>query len=319
MFGITLMTFVIVRIVPADPARAAAGLEARQDQVEEMRRRMGLDLPLPVQYFRYMSGLIQGNLGTSARTQRPVLEEIAQYLPATIELVVSATLMAIIVGIPMGIMAATRQGSALDRLLQALAIGGGAMPRFWLALLMQIVFFLFLRWFPIGGRYDILSAPPRTITGFYIIDTLIRGDWGAFKVAIQYLFLPALTLSVAQLANLVRITRKSFVNELRQDYVRTAYAKGLHERVVIYLHVLKNAAIPIITITGLQLGWLFSGAVLVEVVFAWPGIGKYMVDAISFVDFEPVMGVTLAIALIFVMINLVVDISYTLVDPRIRY
>ena len=319
IFGVTLMTFIIVRMVPADPARAAAGLEAREEQVEEMRRRMGLDRPIPEQYFLYMKGLIQGNWGTSGRTQRPVLDEIAQFLPATVELVVTATIFALIIGIPMGILAALKSRSILDRFLQSLAIAGGAMPRFWLALVMQIVFFLYLRWFPICCRYDILKTAPDTITGLYLVDTMIQGDWAAFKTVVHHLFLPAFTLCIAQLANLVLITRKSFVNELRQDYVRTAYAKGLHERTIILLHVFKNASIPIMTITGLQLGWLFSGAVLVEVVFAWPGIGKYAVDAISFVDFNAVMGVTLVTALIFILINFIVDISYTLVDPRIKY
>jgi peptide/nickel transport system permease protein len=317
--GITLLTFALTNVIPADPARAAAGLEAREEQVQEMRRRMGLDRPLHVQYLGYMGSLARGDWGIAGRSQRPVLDEIRDYLPATLELVTASMLLGLVLGVPMGILAAVCRGTALDRALQVLAIAGTALPAFWLALLLQVGFFLYLRILPAGGRFTIIGTPPEAITGLYVLDALLAGNLPALKVALLHLVLPAVTLSLGLLANLTRITRKSVLNVLAKDYIRTARAKGLGGAPVILRHVLKNAAIPIITIVGLQIGYLFSSAVLVEVVFSWPGLGLYAVEAIGFLDFKAIMGVTLVIALVFVLINLVVDLSYALVDPRIRY
>jgi peptide/nickel transport system permease protein len=317
--GITLLTFALTNVIPADPARAAAGLEAREEQVQEMRRRMGLDRPLPAQYLGYMASLARGDWGIAGRSQRPVLDEIRDYLPATLELVTASMLLGLVLGVPMGILAAVCRGTALDRALQMLAIAGTALPAFWLALLLQVGFFLYLRLLPAGGRFTIIGTPPESITGLYVLDALLSGNLPALKVALLHLLLPAVTLSLGLLANLTRITRKSVLNVLAKDYVRTARAKGLGRAHVIFRHVLKNAAIPIITIVGLQIGYLFSSAVLVEVVFSWPGLGLYAVEAIGFLDFKAIMGVTLVIALVFVLINLLVDLGYALVDPRIRY
>jgi peptide/nickel transport system permease protein len=317
--GITLLTFGMTNVIPADPARAAAGLEAREEQVQEMRRRMGLDRPLHVQYFGYMSSLARGDWGIAGRSQRPVLDEIKDHLPATLELVAASMVLAVCLGIPMGILAAVLHGSLLDRVLQTLAIAGTALPAFWLALLLQVAFFLYLRLLPAGGRYTIIGTPPESVSGLYVVDALLAGNLAALKISLLHLVLPAVTLSLGLLANLTRITRKSVLNVLARDFVRTARAKGLGGRAVILQHVLKNAAIPIITITGLQTGYLFSSSVLVEVVFSWPGLGLYAVEAIGFLDFKAIMGATLVIAFIFVLINLVVDLSYALIDPRIRY
>jgi peptide/nickel transport system permease protein len=317
--GITLLTFAMTNVIPADPARAAAGLEAREEQVQEMRRRMGLDRPLHEQYFGYMASLARGDWGIAGRSQRPVLDEIKDHLPATLELVAASMLLGVVLGVPMGILAAVCRGTAVDRALQMLAIAGTALPAFWLALLLQVAFFLYLRLLPAGGRFTIIGTPPEGLTGLYVVDALLTGNLPAFKTALLHLLLPAVTLSLGLLANLTRITRKSVLNVLARDFVRTARAKGLGGAHVIFGHVLKNAAIPIITIVGLQIGYLFSSAVLVEVVFSWPGLGQYAVEAIGFLDFKAIMGVTLVIALVFVLINLLVDLSYALVDPRIRY
>ena len=317
--GITLLTFAMTNVIPADPARAAAGLEAREEQVQEMRRRMGLDRPLHVQYFGYMTSLVHGDWGIAGRSQRPVLDEIKDHLPATLELVAASMALAVALGIPMGILAAIFRGSLLDRVLQTLAVAGTALPAFWLALLLQLLFFLYFRLLPAGGRFTIIGTPPESVTRLYVVDALLAGNLPALKTALLHLVLPAVTLSLGLLANLTRITRKSVLNVLARDFVRTARAKGLGGRAVIFRHVLKNAAIPIITIAGLQTGYLFSSSVLVEVVFSWPGLGLYAVEAIGFLDFKAIMGATLVIAFIFVLINLVVDLSYALVDPRIRY
>jgi peptide/nickel transport system permease protein len=317
--GITLLTFTMTNIIPADPARAAAGLEAREEQVQEMRRRMGLDRPLPEQYLTYMASLVRGDWGIAGRSQRPVLDEIRDHLPATLELVLASMLLGILVGIPMGIAAALLRGSLVDRVLQTVAVAGTALPAFWLALLLQVAFFLYLRLLPAGGRFTIIGSPPASISGLYVLDALLTGNLPALKTALLHLLLPAVTLSLGLLANLTRITRKSVLGVLARDYIRTARAKGLAGRAVVVRHVLKNAAIPIITIAGLQIGYLFSSSVLVEVVFSWPGLGLYAVEAIGFLDFKAIMGATLVIAFIFVLINLLVDLSYALVDPRIRY
>jgi peptide/nickel transport system permease protein len=317
--GITLLTFAMTNIIPADPARAAAGLEAREEQVQEMRRRMGLDRPLPEQYLTYMAGLVRGDWGIAGRSQRPVLDEIKDHLPATLELVAASMLLGIVAGVPMGIAAALFRGSLLDRVLQTLAVAGTALPAFWLALLLQIAFFLYLRLLPASGRFTIIGSPPASVSGLYVLDAVLTGDLPALKTALLHLLLPAVTLSLGLLANLTRITRKSVLGVLAKDYIRTARAKGLAARTVVARHVLKNAAIPIITIAGLQIGYLFSSSVLVEVVFSWPGLGLYAVEAIGFLDFKAIMGATLVIAFIFVLINLLVDLSYALVDPRIRY
>jgi peptide/nickel transport system permease protein len=317
--GITLLTFAMTNVIPADPARAAAGLEAREEQVQEMRRRMGLDRPLHVQYFGYMTSLVHGDWGIAGRSQRPVLDEIKDHLPATLELVAASMALAVALGIPKGILAAIFRGSLLDRVLQTLAVAGTALPAFWLALLLQLLFFLYFRLLPAGGRFTIIGTPPESVTRLYVVDALLAGNLPALKTALLHLVLPAVTLSLGLLANLTRITRKSVLNVLARDFVRTARAKGLGGRAVIFRHVLKNAAIPIITIAGLQTGYLFSSSVLVEVVFSWPGLGLYAVEAIGFLDFKAIMGATLVIAFIFVLINLVVDLSYALVDPRIRY
>ena len=317
--GITLLTFVISNVIPADPARVAAGLQAHEDQVQIMRERMGLDRPLPEQYLRYLQRLAQGDLGQAASSSRPVADDLREYFPATLELVLAAIVPCTFLGVAFGTISATHAGRALDRVIQILSLIGMAMPRFWLAIVLQILFFGILGWFPSVGRLSLGVQPPRRITGLNLVDSLLTGDVHVFFDAAWHLVLPALALALGSIANIIRVTRVSVLDVLREDYVRTARAKGLRERAVLYKHVLRNAAVPILTVVGLQAGFMFSGAVLVEIVFGWPGIGKYAVDSIANLDFAPIMGVTLVVAVVFVIINLCVDLLYLMVDPRIRF
>ena len=319
LVGISLMTFTITHLIPADPALAAAGLEARQEQVEKMRQLMGLDKPLPEQYFSYLWRLLHGDLGTASRSRRPVLRDVLTYLPATVELSIATMILYTAVGVPLGVVSAVRRGSLLDKAADALSILGVAMPLFWLGLMLQLVLYNRLGWFPSAGRLAWGLDPPSRITGMYIVDSILTGNPQTLVSALHHLCLPALTLTLGSMGNVTRITRRSILGVLAQDYIRTARAKGLAERAVIYRHALRNGMIPIVTIIGLQVAWVLSGSVLVEIIFSWPGTGKYMFDAIAFVDFQPIMGTVLIIAFIFVVINFLVDIAYVAIDPRIVY
>ncbi len=318
MIGITSLTFLVSHVIPADPARAAAGLDAREEQVKRMREIMGLDRPLYEQYVLYLMALARGDLGISARSMRPVREEIGRFFPATAELVLLALLLAAALGIPLGVASAIHRGRPMDRIIQGLVLTGMALPTFWLALLLQLVFFRYLGLFPAEGRLDFWVPTPPRISGLYVVDSALTGNWPTLVSTIQHIMLPAWTLSLTALPNFARITHRSVASILAEDYVRTARSKGLTERTVLYRHVLRNAAVPIITIGGLQTGWLLSGTVVVEVVFSWPGMGRYAVEAISFLDFQTIMGIALVMALVFLAINLVVDALYVAVDPRVR-
>ena len=319
LIGVTLLTFTMTNLIPADPARAAAGLDARAEQVEEIRKDMGLDKPLYVQYFSYIWRLLHGDLGMSSRSRRPVLKDLASYFPATMELAIATMIIYTLVGVPLGIVGAIKRGTLLDRLLDAFSIVGVAMPQFWLALMFQLILFGRLGWFPSSGRLPIGLEPPARVTGMYVVDSLLAGDLQTVLASTHHLCLPALTLALGSIGNVTRVARRSMIGVLGTDYVRTARAKGLRERAVIWKHAFKNALIPVITILGLQIGSVLSGAVLVEIVFAWPGIGKYLFDSIAYIDFQPIMGTTLLIAFVFVLANLIVDIAYVAIDPRITY
>ncbi len=319
LFGMSLLTFTVTRLLPADAARAAAGMDASAETLEAVRHELGLDRPLPEQYWRYISGVLRGDLGKSFMNRQPVMDDIRQFLPASIELAVVSILICVPLGILMGVVTALKAGTWTDAITRVFAILGVSIPIFWLALLMQLVFYRNLRWLPAAGRLGVQYSTPPTVTGFYLIDTLLVRDWAAFRSALQHIIMPAVTLAVANIAVITRITRSSLLEVLSADYVRTARAKGLAEWVVLGRHALKNAMVPVVTIIGLQLGALIAWVFLVETVFSWPGIGSYMVRAIMDSDFNAVMGVTLVTSLIYVLINLLVDLSYLLLDPRIRY
>ena len=317
VWGVSIITFFVARVIPADPAQIAAGLEAGPEQVQRLREVMGLDKPLHIQYIRYLSGLGRGDLGVSLRTRRPVLEDLVAYFPATIELTAVAMVIALVTGIPLGVFAAVYRGRATDFLIRLIAVSGVALPVFWLALVLQLMFYRHLAWFPAGGRIASDVGPPFHLTGLYLLDSGLTGNVPAFFSALRHILLPALTLAFGRWATIVRMTRVNLLEVLGQDYIRTARAKGLGAPAVLFRHGIRNALIPIVTMVGLQVGWLLSGTVLVEWVFSWPGLGDYMVRSIVALDFNPIVGVAMLLSVVFVVINSSVDVVYRLVDPRI--
>lgn len=320
ILGITVATFLLTRVVPGDPARVLVGEGATAEAVTAMRHELGLDRPLHVLYLSYISKLATGDLGTSIRTSRPVAMELRARMSATAELAVAALVLTILVGVPLGIIAALNRGRFIDEASRVAALAGVSVPIFWLGLLLIILFYLNLGVVPppIGRASDqtlALAGP----TGFLIIDSLLKGNLIAARDAAMHLLLPAITLASWSTAIVMRITRASILDVLHQDYVRTARAKGLMPVRVVSKHVLRNALLPMVTIIGLEFGNMLGGAVLTETVFNWPGMGLYAVNGISSLDFAAVQGFTLVTALIYVGINALVDAAYALIDPRVQY
>jgi dipeptide transport system permease protein len=306
--GVTLVAFLLlVGERGLDPERYA-----------QLRSEMGFDQPLFVQYFAFLGDILQGDLGRSIVTRKPVLQEFFALFPATVELGLCALLFAIVIGIPAGILAAVKRGSAPDHMIMAVSLTGFSMPIFWWGLLLIILFSGTLGWTPVSGRMSVLYFFP-PVTGFMLIDSLLSGEAGAFKSAVSHLILPTIALGTIPLAVIARQTRSAMLEVLGEDYVRTARAKGLAPRRVIGVHALRNALIPVITVIGLLVGALFSGAILTETIFSWPGIGKWMVDSISRRDYPSVQGGLILIASIVMIVNLTVDLLYGLVNPRIRH
>jgi len=318
LIGMTLITFVVSHLVPADPAKVAAGLDANAAQVERVRHDLGLDRPLPLQYGLYLAHLIRGDLGNSILTGRPVTRDLAEFFPATLELALWAMLLTVILGIPLGIMAAVRRGSAIDTLVRFFATLWVGLPEFWFAILLQIVFYRDLGWVGPGGRLSTDMPPPAHLTGMYSIDALLTLNFPVLGDALRHLALPVLALALARTAVIARLTRSGMLEVLSSDYIRTARAKGLRQGVIVFRHALKNAALPVLTQFGTQFGFLLGGTILIESVFQWPGLGRYAVDAITRVDFSPIMGVALVASLVFVIVNLGIDLCYHMLDPRIR-
>jgi peptide/nickel transport system permease protein len=318
LLGVSLITFFLAQVVPVDPAATALGSNAREEQIEAYRKQLGLDQPAPVQYINYMQRLLRGDLGQSIRTRRPVTDDLRDYLPATIELSLAAMLVAIGFGIPLGILSSLRRNTWVDATARMIALIGGSMPIFYIGLLALGVFWRQLKWLPGPGRLDSTLKPPTQITGLFTVDAFLTGNWTAFWNASAHLLLPALVLGYFSTAVLLRMTRSSMLEMLGQDFVRTARAKGLGERVVIGRHVFKNAFPPILTTIGLIFGSLLSGAVLTETIFSWPGLGRYATTSVTTLDYPAVMGVTLVAAFIYPLVNTLVDIGYSFIDPRIR-
>jgi len=317
LFGISVITFFVSHVIPGDPARLAAGLHAKPEQVEFFRHKMGLDKPIFVQYFIYMKGLLQGDLGISIRTRRPVIEDILNYLPATLELTIVSLILIVILGIPLGVISAVHKDKLYDHVCRIWSLFGVSAPTFWVGLMVLLVFYLKLGLIPSGGRLDSTIQLTR-ITGLYILDSLLTFNFPALVSSIIHILPPACVLAYSELAIITRMTRATMLETLSQDYIKTAKAKGLSERKVIYKHALRNALIPIVSVIGLTLGYLLGGSFLVETVFSWPGIGLYAARSIMELDFNAIMGVTIVYALIYSLINLIVDIIYTILDPRIR-
>lgn len=320
LLGITLLVFLFLHLIPGDPAVVMAGERATPEQVAALREQLGLNQPLPLQYLAFISNLLRLNFGTSIISGVPIVEEIKTRWPATFELSVAAMLIAIIMGIPAGVLAAVRKNSAVDNLTMSGSLLGVSLPVYWLGLLLVYLFAVNLHWLPPSGRISIDAGFNfKPITGFYVLDALLQGNFKALPDVLAHLILPAITLGTIPLAILARITRSAMLEVLSQDYIRTARAKGLLERWVIFKHALKNALLPVVTIIGLQFGTLLAGAILTETIFSWPGIGSWIYEGILSRDYPVVQGGVVFVAVAFVLINLIIDLSYGFLDPRIQY
>lgn len=319
IFGVLIITFVLSHVIPGDPVAAILGPQARQDAIDRERHRLGFDRPIYEQFAIYLQRLARGDLGTSLATHRPVLVDLREFLPATIELATVSIVIGVATGLAVGILSAVARGSILDHVTRFLSLIGLSMPAFWQGLIMLLVFYFWLGVVPGPGQLDIyLTRPPR-VTGLLMVDALLARDFAVLANLLWHLVLPALVLGSKSLAGIARITRASMLEVLGQDYVKVARAKGLRERTVILRHALKNALLPIVTVIGIYYGGLLEGSVLTETVFAWPGLGRYATSAILSQDFAAVMGATLVIGLVFSVANLIVDLAYGLLNPRIRY
>lgn len=318
LLGMTFIVFLIIRAIPGDPAQVILGQQASAEAIKALRTTLGLDEPWYIQYFEYLKGLVTGDLGESLRTRTPVMDEIWPYLAATIELSVFAILIAVIIGVNAGIISAWFQNSWFDYAAMVIALIGVSMPIFWLGLMNQWIFSIELGILPTTGRENVRD-PIDTVTNFYLLDTIITGQFHQIPTVLKHLVLPGTALATIPMAIIARMTRSSMLEVMRSDYVRTARAKGMKMTWVVYKHALKNAIIPVLTVIGLQMGLLLGGAILTETIFAWPGIGRYIYEAIGFRDYPVIQSGILVVAFIFVMINLVVDLLYTFIDPRIKY
>ncbi|MFD2444937.1 ABC transporter permease [Bacillus sp. CGMCC 1.16607] len=318
LLGMTLVVFAIIHAIPGNPAQVILGQRATAESIASLTKELGLDRPWYIQYFDYLNALIHGDLGTSLRTRGPINEEVWPFLAATVELTVVAMVIAIIIGVNAGIISAWFSKSWFDYVAMVLALIGVSMPIFWLGLMEQWAFSIELGWFPTTGRNDVRD-PVTAVTNLYLIDTLLQGRYDQFGTVIKHLVLPSNALATIPMAIIARMTRATMLEVMKSDYIRTARAKGLRMFWVVYKHSLKNAIIPVLTIIGLQMGLLLGGAILTETIFGWPGIGRYLYDAIAYRDYPVIQSGILIIAAIFVLINLVVDLLYVLVDPRIKY
>jgi peptide/nickel transport system permease protein len=318
--GVTLVSFLLTQLVPGDPAAANLGQRAIGDPaaVQAFRQRYGLDQPLPVQYGRYLERLVHGDLGDSQQSHRPVRQDLAEYVPATLELAGLAIVISLVFGISLGLLAAMRRDRAVDQVLRVISLAGVSMPTFWLALVAFYVFFFKLGLVAGSGRLDAGALPPPHVTGMFSIDALLAGDLQLFGQALRHLVLPATVLAAYTVSLLVRFTRTAVLEVLGNDYIRAAMAKGLPSRAVLVQHILRAALVPIVTVAGVAFGSLLSGTVLVESIFSWPGIGQYAFRSATNLDLPAIMGVSLFVAVVYITINFLVDVLYGVIDPRIR-
>jgi peptide/nickel transport system permease protein len=318
LFGVSIVVFFMVHAIPGDPAQIMLGQQATPEQVQQLRESMGLDKPIVVQYWLFLKDAVRGDLGDSTVTGRPVTTELLTRFPATFELVAFAMLIAILVGIPVGVISAVRQYSALDKTASVLALTGISMPIFWLAMVLVVIFGVNLELLPFPGRLDPTTAIT-SITGLVLVDSLLTLNFAGFWDGLLHLIMPALALGTIPMAVIMRMTRSSMLEVMNEDYVRTARAKGVVPWRVVFKHALRNAMLPTITVIGLQAGLLLGGAIITETIFSWPGIGLYTYQSVGQRDYPSIQGVVLYGALLFVLINLIVDILYAILDPRVRY
>jgi peptide/nickel transport system permease protein len=319
LIGVVIVTFLLTRVLPGDPAVYFAGPAATPQSIAEIRKSLGLDRPLPEQFLHYVKDLARGNLGNSLTTGQPVVTEIANRLPASAELTLLGLLVSIAIAVPLGVLAAVKQGSFIDHTCRIVATAGVSLPVFFTGLLLVYVFYFLLGWSPAPlGRLDVFYSAPPHVTGFYLIDSLIAGDLEVFRAALSQLILPAATLAIFSLAPIARMTRASMLAVLGSDFVRTARASGLAPFTVIVTYAFRNAMLPVITTLGMVFSFLLGANVLVEKVFAWPGIGSFAVEALIASDFAPVQGFVLTMAIMYVLLNLAIDVLYGVIDPRVR-
>jgi peptide/nickel transport system permease protein len=318
LLGVSIVVFFMVRAIPGDPAQLLLGQQATQAQVEQVRENMGLDKPVIVQYGIFLADALRGDLGSSIVTGRPVTTELLARLPATLELTAFAMLVAILVGVPVGVISAVKQYSLLDKFTSVLALTGISMPIFWLAMILIVIFFVNLGWLPFPGRLSTGYAVT-SITGLVLVDSLLTLNFAAFWDGLKHLILPAIALGTIPMAVIMRMTRSSMLEVMGEDYVRTARAKGVVPRRVIFKHALRNAMLPTVTVIGLQAGLLMGGAVITETIFSWPGVGQIAYDSVNRRDYAMIQGVVLYGATLFVLVNLLVDVLYAVLDPRVRY
>ncbi len=320
VIGVVIISFLLTRALPGDPAVQFAGQMATPESIEQVRVALGLDKSLPQQFLIYCKALLQGDLGQSIATGRPVLTDLSTRLPASLELTLTALILSCLIAIPLGVLAAVRQGSWIDHLCRVLVTAGVSLPTFFTGILLIYVFYYLLGWAPSPlGRLDFVYFDPPRVTGFFLIDSLLDGDLRTFIGAAKQLALPAITLSLFTLAPIARMTRAAMLTALSSDYIRTARAAGLTPGKVLYGYAFRNALLPVVTTLGMVFSFVLGANVLVEKVFAWPGIGSYAVEALVQSDYAAVQGFVLAMALLFVLINLIIDLSYTLIDPRIGF
>ena len=318
LLGVSIVVFVMVRAIPGDPAQILLGQAATPDQVADVRERLGLDEPLPIQYLVFIKGALTGDLGDSLVVGQPVTAVLLERFPATLELTLAALLFAVAVGVPVGVIAAVRQYSLLDKITSVVALTGVSMPVFWLALVLVVVFTVQVDWLPFPGRVggDVSFT---SYTGLYLLDTLITLNFPAFWDVLRHLILPAIALGTIPMAVITRMTRSSMLEVMNEDYVRTARAKGVVPGRVVFRHALRNAMLPTITVIGLQFGLLMGGAILTETIFGWPGVGQIAIESVNRRDYAMIQGVVLYGATFFVLVNLLVDVLYAVLDPRVRY
>jgi peptide/nickel transport system permease protein len=318
LLGVSIFSFALIHMAPGDPALTIAGEHASAQTIRAIREKYGLDKPIEVQYWIWLRSVVSGDFGRSIVSNQKVSREILDRFPNTVELTFFSMFIAIVVGTFAGIVSASKQYSLLDYTTMGVALFGVSMPVFWLGIMLMMIFSVFLRWLPIGGRIDTM-IPFQRITGLYLLDSVLTLNGRAFLSALKYLILPSVALATIPMATIARVTRSSMLEVLRQDYIRTERAKGLSERAVIFKHAARNGLLPVVTVIGLNFGLLLAGAILTETIFAWPGIGRYVVKAVQMRDYPAVQGCVLFFSFMFVIVNLITDLAYAFIDPRIKY
>lgn len=319
LLGTSLILFVVSHVIPADPVRAAAGPKASPEELAAIRERLGFDKPLHIQYIIYIGKLLQGDLGRSVVTLRPVIADLSERLPATLELALFSLIITTVVGILMGILSAQRRNRLIDHVVRVVSLGGISMPSFWLALLFQIVFFLRLGWLPGGGRLDTGMVPPIHITGLYVLDSVLTGNLKTLVSSVHHLIGPAVAQATVGIASVIRMMRAGMLDEMTKDYVKMLRSAGVSEHIIVYKYVLKNSLVPVITLLGVMFGSILGGSFIIETVFSWPGVGRYGTQALLNLDFQPIMSITLVMGVMYSLSNLLVDVIYLFLNPKVRF